>query len=180
MRELALNVLDIAENSVKANASLIVITIEARKNLLTIAIADNGKGMDKAFLARVTDPFTTTRTTRKVGMGIPLFKEAAEMTGGRFSIDSELGIGTTVTASFVIDSIDRAPLGDIAESAVTLLRDDIDFVWVYTVNDKSFTFDTREVKRELGGIPITSPEIIKFLKDMLEENIESINGGIIL
>ena len=180
MRELALNILDIAENSVKAKASLIVITIEAKGNLLTITISDNGKGMDKAFLERVTDPFTTTRTTRKVGMGIPLFKEAAETTGGSFSIDSEPGAGTVVRASFVIDSIDRAPLGDVAESAVTLLREDIDFVWVYTVEDKSFTFDTREIKAELGGIPIDSPEIISFLKDMLKENIESINGGIIL
>ena len=180
MRELDLNILDIAENSVKAKASLVVITIEAKNNLLTISISDNGTGMDKAFLQRVTDPFTTTRTTRKVGMGIPLFKEAAETTGGSFSIESELGVGTTVTASFVIDSIDRAPLGDVAESAVTLLREDMDFVWVYTVDNRSFTFDTREIKKELGGIPIDSPEIISFLKDMLKENIESINGGIIL
>ena len=180
MREIALNILDIAENSVKAKATLVEITVTAENNVLTVTITDNGVGMSKDFLERVTDPFTTTRTTRKVGMGIPLFKEAAETTGGSFSIDSEPGAGTVVKASFVIDSIDRAPLGDVAESAVTLLREDIDFVWVYTVEDKSFTFDTREIKAELGGIPIDSPEIISFLKDMLKENIESINGGIIL
>ncbi len=180
MREIALNILDIAENSVKAKASLIEITVTAADNILTVTITDNGKGMSKDFLEKVTDPFTTTRTTRKVGMGIPLFKDAAEMTGGSFEIESEPGRGTRVTARFVIDSIDRAPLGDISDTAVTLLGPDIDFVWVYTVNGRSFTFDTREIKAELGDIPINSPEIISFLRNLLKENIDSINGGTVL
>ena len=180
MRESALNILDIAENSVKAKASLIEITVTAADNILTVTITDNGKGMSKDFLEKVTDPFTTTRTTRKVGMGIPLFKDAAEMTGGSFEIESEPGRGTRVTARFVIDSIDRAPLGDISDTAVTLLGPDIDFVWVYTVNGRSFTFDTREIKAELGDIPIDSPEIISFLRNLLKENIDSINGGTVL
>lgn len=180
MREIALNILDIAENSVKAKASLIEITVTAADNILTVTITDNGKGMSKDFLEKVTDPFTTTRTTRKVGMGIPLFKDAAEMTGGSFEIESEPGQGTRVTARFVIDSIDRAPLGDISDTAVTLLTPEIDFVWVYTVNGRSFTFDTREIKAELGDIPIDSPEIISFLRNLLKENIDSINGGTVL
>lgn len=180
MREIALNILDIAENSVKAKASLIEITVTAADNILTVTITDNGKGMSKDFLEKVTDPFTTTRITRKVGMGIPLFKDAAEMTGGSFEIESEPGRGTRVTARFVIDSIDRAPLGDISDTAVTLLGPDIDFVWVYTVNGRSFTFDTREIKAELGDIPIDSPEIISFLRNLLKENIDSINGGTVL
>ena len=180
MREIALNILDIAENSVKAKASLIEITVTAADNILTVTITDNGKGMSKDFLEKVTDPFTTTRTTRKVGMGIPLFKDAAEMTGGSFEIESEPGRGTRVTARFVIDSIDRAPLGDISDTAVTLLGPDIDFVWVYTVNGRSFSFDTREIKAELGDIPIDSPEIISFLRNLLKENIDSINGGTVL
>lgn len=180
MREIALNILDIAENSVKAKASLIEITVTAADNILTVTITDNGKGMSKDFLEKVTDPFITTRTTRKVGMGIPLFKDAAEMTGGSFEIESEPGRGTRVTARFVIDSIDRAPLGDISDTAVTLLGPDIDFVWVYTVNGRSFTFDTREIKAELGDIPIDSPEIISFLRNLLKENIDSINGGTVL
>ena len=180
MREIALNILDIAENSVKAKASLIEITVTAADNILTVTITDNGKGMSKDFLEKVTDPFTTTRTTRKVGMGIPLFKDAAEMIGGSFEIESEPGRGTRVTARFVIDSIDRAPLGDISDTAVTLLGPDIDFVWVYTVNGRSFTFDTREIKAELGDIPIDSPEIISFLRNLLKENIDSINGGTVL
>ncbi len=175
-----MNILDIAENSVKARATLIGITITVAGDTLEIVIDDNGTGMSKEFLSKVTDPFTTTRKTRKVGMGIPLFKEAAEVTGGSFEIESELGRGTRVTTRFKIDSIDRAPLGDIAETAVTLLNPDIDFVWVYTVNGRSFTFDTREIKEELKGIPINSPEIISFLRELLKENIESINGGIVL
>ena len=106
MREISLNILDIAQNSVKAEASKVEIGILAENNLLTIYVSDNGKGMSKEFLASVTDPFTTTRTTRKVGMGIPLFKMAAESTGGSFSIESELGKGTTTTATFVIDRND--------------------------------------------------------------------------
>ena len=109
MRELALNILDIAENSVKAGASLVRVLVEAKDGRLTIEISDNGCGMDAEFVKRVTDPFTTTRTTRKVGMGIPLFKMAAEMADGTFSITSEKGVGTTVTATFVLDHIDRAP-----------------------------------------------------------------------
>lgn len=178
MREIALHILDIVENSVKAKATLVEVIVEAKNNLLTVTIRDNGKGMDKEFLSRVTDPFTTTRTTRKVGMGIPLLKQAAETAGGEFTITSELGKGTEVKASFVIDNIDRMPLGNVAETAVTVLNPAVDFVWVYTVEDRTFTFDTREVKEELGDIPIDSPEIVTFLKSLLTENIESINGGI--
>ena len=180
MRELALHVLDIAENSVKANATLVTVEIEAVDNVLTIRISDDGKGMSEDFLKRVTDPFTTTRTTRKVGMGIPLFKQAAETSGGTFEIKSELGVGTVVTVTFKLDDIDRMPLGDVAETATTLLYPDCDFVWKYKVGEEEFVFDTREVREELGDIPIDSPEIVVFLKSMLKENIESINGGLII
>ena len=180
MRELALHILDIAENSVKANATLVTVEILAKDNVLTIRISDDGKGMSEEFLSRVTDPFTTTRTTRKVGMGIPLLKQAAETGGGTFEIKSQVGVGTVVTSTFQLDDIDRMPLGDIAETATTLLYPYCDFKWIYQVEDREFVFDTREVKRELEGIPIDSPEIIAFLKSMLKENIESINGGIII
>lgn len=180
MRELALHILDIAENSVKANAKLVTIEIEAEDNLLTIKISDDGRGMSDEFLSKVTDPFTTTRTTRKVGMGIPLFKQAAESSGGSFDIKSKLGVGTVVTVTFKLDNIDRMPLGDIAETATTLLYPECDFKWIYRVDGREYIFDTREVKEELEGIPIDSPEIVAFLKSMLKENIESINGGIII
>lgn len=179
MRELSLNILDIAQNSVKAEASKVEIGILAENNLLTIYVSDNGKGMSKEFLASVTDPFTTTRTTRKVGMGIPLFKMAAESTGGSFSIESELGKGTTTTATFVIDSIDRMPLGNVAETVTSLIMTSpqIDFKLIYRVDDREFIFDTAEFKTLLEGIPIESAEIINYLKEYLDDNIKIVNGG---
>lgn len=180
MQELSLNILDIAQNSVKAGATLVRVGVTVEANALTIEIADNGCGMSPEFLQRVTDPFTTTRTTRKVGLGIPLFKQSAEMTGGSFSISSEPGVGTAVRATFVLDSIDRMPLGDLADTVCSLLYEQIDFVWHYAVDGRSFDFDTREIKAELGGIPIDSVQVVAFLKSMVEENIESVNGGRII
>lgn len=179
MRELALNILDIAENSVKAGASLVCIDVSAKDNLLTISVSDDGCGMDKEFLQRVTDPFTTTRTTRKVGMGIPLFKMAAEMTGGEFEIRSQKGVGTVTKASFVIDSVDRAPLGDLGETMATLLNDEIptEFLLTVSVGDNQFVFDTRELKAELDGISVCEPQVVLFVKDMIKENIKGIGGA---
>lgn len=178
MRELALNILDIAENSVKAKARLVQILVQARDNILTIRIVDDGCGMDKEFLARVTDPFTTTRTTRKVGMGIPLFKMAAEMAGGSFDIVSEKGKGTAVTATFVLNHIDRAPLGDLADTVVTLLDEDsgTDFVFEVRIDEKEFLFDTRELRKELDGVPVNEPEVLVFVREMIKENIKDIGG----
>ena len=133
MRELSLNVLDIAQNSVAAGSSLV--TVEAIENTakheLTLCVADNGKGMTKEQLEAVRDPFFTTRTTRKVGLGVPLFKMAAEMTGGALTIESELGKGTTVTAVFKTDHVDFTPLGDMTSTIVALItmNTHIDFVY---------------------------------------------------
>ncbi len=179
MRELSLNILDIVENSVKAGASLVKVEVTAENNLLTITIDDDGSGMEKEFLDRVTDPFTTTRTTRKVGMGIPLFKMAAEMAGGEFEIASQKGVGTKVKATFEIDNIDREPLGNIADTVVTLLSDEkpTDFLFVFSVDGESFDFDTRELKEQLGNIPISTPDVLIFVRDMINENIYSIGGA---
>jgi len=179
MRELSLNILDIVENSVEAKATLVNIDVIAKDNLLTITIKDNGCGMDEDFLKKVTDPFTTTRSTRKVGMGIPLFKMEAEMTGGSFKIESKKGVGTVTSASFVIDSIDRMPLGNLGESISTLLSDEIETEYRLYVNvdGKDFEFDTRELKKELDGISIQSPKVVLFVKEMIEENILEIGGS---
>ena len=179
MRELALNILDIVENSVKAEAKNVLISVVAEDNLLTIVIKDDGKGMDEEFLKKVTDPFTTTRTTRKVGMGIPLFKMAAEMAGGEFHITSTKGVGTTVTATFVLDHIDRVPLGDLAETMVTLLNDDFptDYLLKVSVDGNEYEFDTKELREQLDGVPVNEPEILLFVKDMINENITHIGGA---
>lgn len=176
MREIALNILDIAENSVKAGASLIEIEAASACGILTVAVTDDGCGMDAEFLARVADPFTTTRTTRKVGMGIPLFKMAAETAGGTFSIESAKGKGTRVKATFEIGHIDRAPLGDLGSTASALLSDAYDFVLTVSAEYGKYVFDTRELKKELDGIPADSPEIVAFVREMINENIKAIGG----
>ena len=133
--------------------------------------------MDENFLAKVLDPFTTTRTTRNVGLGLPLLKQSAEMANGEFYIKSKLKVGTEVFASYQLDHIDRVPLGDLVSTIITLITPKTDFIWKYVVDDNEFVFDTRQVNKELDGIPIDSPEILMFLQDLLKENIESLNGG---
>lgn len=178
MRELSLNVLDIAQNSVSAKASLIEIELKecTEKNELLISIYDNGKGMTAEQLSSVRDPFFTTRTTRKVGMGIPLFKMAAEMTGGHLEIESQVGVGTRVKALFRTDHLDFVPVGDMASTMVTLItmNEDIDFLYTRSTDDKSFTLDTRSLKEILGGVPFSEPSISTWLKDYINENTKQI------
>ena len=143
MQELSLNILDIAQNSVVAGASLIEIDIAAYgndNNMLSITIKDNGKGMDRQTLENVTNPFFTSRTTRKVGLGIPLFKMAAEQTGGSFDITSTVGVGTVVKAVFDTSNIDCTPLGDVWDTVaiLTQMNEDIDFVYTASRNGESF------------------------------------------
>ena len=181
MTEISLNVLDITENSVKAGATLIKITVEANtaKDRLTITIDDNGCGMTPEQLSRVTDPFFTTRTTRKVGLGVPFFKQSAEMTGGSFDIKSVPGEGTVISASYVISSIDRMPLGDMVSTMhqLIVMHQQCDFLYSYSYNDRSFTLDTREIRETLGNIPFDVPDVSLFIKDFLKENTEEVNAG---
>ena len=182
MTEISLNILDIAENSTRAEATLVEITVETStvKDTLAITIKDNGKGMSKEQIAAVEDPFFTTRTTRKVGLGVPFFKQAALMTGGSFSIDSTLGKGTTVKAIFTLSHIDRMPLGDITSTIHTLItfHTQTDFIYTYSYDNKGFTLDTREMKEILGDIPFDVPEISNYIKEYLIENKAEADGGI--
>ncbi len=182
MEELALNILDVACNSVTAEATLIDIdvSVDTKSDKLSISVSDNGKGMSKEFLEKVTDPFATTRTTRKVGMGLPLFKMAALTADGEFAIDSETGVGTKTTASFKLSHIDRMPLGDLPSTVVTLIgaAKSTDIVLKYAVDGREFVFDTRKIKKVLDGVDITESEIIVWLKEMMKENIMLINGGL--
>lgn len=180
MTEISLNILDVAENSVKANASLIKIEVivDYLHNLLTLSIADNGCGMSKEQTEKVTDPFYTTRTTRKVGLGIPFLKGAAEAAEGTFSIESEKGKGTKVVATFKLDSIDRMPLGDICATMHTLItmHEDIDFLFIYGVDEESFSLDTREFREILGEVSFKEPEVSNYIRDYLKENVFAVNG----
>ncbi len=174
MRELSLNVLDIAQNSISANASLIEIEVSestVNKELL-IGIYDNGKGMTSEQVQSVIDPFFTTRTTRKVGLGIPLFKMAAEMTGGSLEIESEVGTGTKVRAVFKTDHVDFTPIGDLTSTVVILITMNLhtDFIYRRSLDSREFTVDTRQLKEFLGDVPLNEPGIVGWLTDYIKEN----------
>ena len=178
--EISLNILDITENSVKAKATKIVIDVFAdfKKDTLTVNIIDNGCGMTPEQVKNVENPFFTTRTTRKVGLGIPFLKMAAESTGGSFDIKSEKGVGTTVQANFKLSHIDRMPMGDLTLTMWQLItqHEEINFVFNYKVDNKGFTLDTNEFKEVLGDISFLEPEVSAYIKEYLKENIIDTNG----
>lgn len=186
MKELSLNILDITENSVKAGADLTSIIIEEKGNILTLTIEDDGRGMSEEILRGVTDPFYTTRTTRKVGLGLPLLKLAAEQTGGCMTIES-VSIednpeehGTKVRAVFYKDSIDFTPLGDVVTTILTLIQGhpDTDFLFRHVIEDSgekdvSVEMDTRELREVLGeDVPLNEYEVIKWIEDYLNEQYD--------
>lgn len=177
MKELSLNILDIAENSVKATATEVIIEISETEELLKFSVSDNGVGMDKDFLESVTNPFTTTRTTRPVGLGIPLLKLAAEQTGGgieivsRYYKDFPESHGTTTSATFYKNHIDSVPLGDIVETVITLVggNPDLEFVFKHQIGDKTVFLDTKELRAVLGDVPLNNVEVILWIKEYLNE-----------
>lgn len=176
MRELSLNILDIVQNSVSAGASLIEVLVKenTESKTLVIKITDNGKGMTPEQVENAKDPFFTTRTTRKVGMGIPLFKLAAEQTGGSFSITSKLGVGTEIETVFKTDNIDFTPLGDVASTVATAvcMNEDRDFIYTRIKDGKEFVFRSADIKKILDGVSLATPSVIKWVEDYLKENTE--------
>ena len=173
MKEISLHILDIMQNSVTAGASLIelCVTEDEKNDKLSFSVKDNGKGMSEELLASVTDPFTTGRTTRKVGLGIPLLKHACEITGGRIDIKSKLGEGTTISAEFVYSSIDRQPLGNMSETMHQLITsfEDVDFIYSHKVNEKEFFVDTREFKKALDGVSFKENAVSLWILEYLKE-----------
>ena len=183
MKELSLNVLDVAKNSVKAKATLIGISLEETEETLTLTVTDNGCGMTAEILRGVIDPFCTTRTTRKVGMGIPLLKMAAEQTGGGIEISSTLDDGTgsphgtVLSAQFFKDHIDFTPLGDVTSSVVTLIQGhpDTDFLFLHRKDGGEVRLDTRELREALEGVPLNTYDVLKWIEGYLEEQYEELN-----
>ena len=172
MRELSLNVMDIAQNSLMAGAAFIAITICEDDDYITIEVEDNGKGMNAETIECVQSPFYTTRTTRAVGLGIPLYKMACEMTGGNFEIFSQPCFGTKVIAKFVKNHIDMVPLGDISQTIQLLVtcNPQVDFVYTRILRECSYKLDTREMREILGeDVPLSSPEVSLWLKEYLAE-----------
>jgi len=175
MKDLALHILDIAQNSLKAKATNVCISItdSQKTNLYSIAIKDNGTGMDVETVRKVTDPYFTSRTTRKVGLGIPLFKQNAELTGGTLKIESALGIGTTLKCDFINNHIDRPSRGDIAGVYLILLvaNPDINIELKYKSDFGEFNISTIAIKEQIEDIPINTQEVQKFIRDLINENL---------
>jgi anti-sigma regulatory factor (Ser/Thr protein kinase) len=173
MEELALHILDIAENSIAAGARHVTIRVSEsrREDKLTIEIADDGRGMTQGAHARALDPFYTTRTTRRVGLGLPLFAQAAEAGGGEFSIHSEPGVGTRVVATFELGHPDRQPLGDLASTVLALVvgNPEVDFNFEHEVDGARSNFSSLEIKQELAGAPLNSAAGIAAVQRRLEE-----------
>ncbi len=181
MRELSLHILDIAHNSIAAKAETLRIAIieDFEKDQLTIHIKDDGKGMDAAALKKVVDPFYTTRTTRKVGLGIPMFKAAAEQCNGHFEIKSHLGVGTEINATFQHGHIDRVPLGNMTETIIAIVMANIhmDLIYTHDIDGRKFTLNTRDIKKTLGDLPINHMDVVAWLKGYIHENLMDLVEG---
>lgn len=172
MRELSLHILDALENSLEAGATAVELIIEEdlATDWLTITIQDDGRGMSEDQLARIFDPFFTTRDTRHVGLGIPLFKAATERCNGDLTIESQMGEGTTLRATFQHSHIDRAPLGDITGTLMAIiLSGSCDLHYVHKVDGREFVFSTKEIRSELDNIPLTHPAVRNWLQDFIIE-----------
>ncbi len=178
MEELALNILDLAQNAVAAQASLLRIeVVEDEDGFLVLRLADNGRGMDQELLERVRDPFVTTRTTRKVGLGIPLVEMEAQQCGGRLELASQPGRGTELAAYFGLDNIDRPPLGDVAGSISILLAGapHLDVCFHYVGGRGEFSFDSRSLREDLGeACDFSHPELAAWVKGYLEQEIDRV------
>lgn len=173
MEDISLHILDIVENSIAAGADKVRISVnEDRENdVVSIEIKDNGKGMSQATLKKAPDPFFTRKKTRKVGLGLSLLRQAAEMANGKFFIKSKKGGGTTVTANFQYSHIDRQPLGDITETIETLVigNPSVDFRYEHKKKGLLSTFDTKRIKKQLSKVPLSSPRGIRIIRKSLKE-----------
>jgi len=178
VKELSLHILDIVQNSIKSGASLIELSIVEKnvENIFNIIIKDNGCGMDEETVKNVVNPFFTTRTTRKVGLGLPLLQEAALRCNGTFDIESKKGIGTRVSCSFEKDNIDRAPLGDISSTIMTIVNslEDCEFIFMHKVDEKFYEFSTRKIKEILEENDLKSSEILIWIKEYIEESTKEL------
>ena len=175
MKEISMHILDITMNSIKANATLIEIIIEdsIKDNWLKITIKDNGKGMSEETINKVTNPFYTTRTTRNVGLGIPMLKESCERCNGYLNINSKLGVGTRVFCFFERDNIDRAPLGNMGETIMTIINsmDESELIYTHISDTETFVFNTMEIKTIIEGMDIKDNSVLLWIKEYINENV---------
>lgn len=180
MRELSLHILDIVQNSIAAGASRIVVAVESStgSNALKIRVSDDGRGMEPEFAAKVRDPFVTTRTVRRIGLGIPMLAAASESCGGGVAIDSRPGEGTSLQADFELNHIDRAPMGDIAGTMVTVIaaNPEVAVRYEHRVDGRGFVLDTDEIKAQLEDVPISDPAVVRWIREYITEGISNVGG----
>jgi anti-sigma regulatory factor (Ser/Thr protein kinase) len=180
LQDLSLHILDIVENSLKAGASRVEIRVgeDLERDRMTIEIVDNGCGMDEAMMARVLDPFFTTRKTRRVGLGLPFLKEACRESRGELSLRSQPGKGTTVMATFQHSHIDRKPMGDIRETLIALIagHPEVEILYEHRKNGASFVLDTREIQEGLGGVPLNAPQVLSALREHIRSGLQDLAG----
>jgi anti-sigma regulatory factor (Ser/Thr protein kinase) len=178
MEDLSLHILDVAENGITAGANFIQIAVEEdlKADTFSISIEDNGRGMEPEFLAKVLDPFVTTRTTRKVGLGLSLFQQTAQEAHGDLTVESTPGVGTKVTVLMSYGHIDRKPMGNMAETMTTLIEGhpEVDFVYEHRKNGKTYLLDTREIRAELEEVPLNTPEVVALIREDLLSGLEEI------
>jgi hypothetical protein len=181
MLELSLHILDLVQNSLRAQASAVEIQIQEdlEKDRLIIAVSDNGQGMSPEIAKRVIDPFYTTRTTREVGLGVPLLKEAAERCGGHLEVHSEKGKGTQILVSFQLGHLDRAPLGDMGETLAILItgNPEVDFLYEHRVNGQAYRLDTRDMRDVLGTVGLEDPSIFTFIRQDVQQGLKKIGAA---
>lgn len=178
MKDFAMHIMDIVQNSISAAATEITVSIteSSLEDKLKLVITDNGKGIPEDMLQNITDPYVTSRITRKVGLGLSLLNQHAISTGGDLKINSKVGVGTQIFANFGLLHYDRQPLGDIAGTIVLLAAANpkIKFVYEHSTSKGSYRFDTDEVNEMLDGMSISEATVIRFLKEMIEENLKEI------
>ena len=181
MKELSLHILDVAENGISAGADQIDIEVieDRQENRLTLVIADNGRGIPGDQIDRAMDPFYTSRTTRRVGMGLSLLNAAARQCDGHMGIESDVGKGTRIVAEFVHDHIDRAPLGDMAGTMISLIMGTptVDFEYRHESDGREFVLSTREIKAALDGRPITDPDVFQYIMQTLRTGEKRLRQG---
>jgi len=180
MEDLSLHILDIVENSIAAGANRVEIRVieDTKKDILSVEIRDNGKGMSEEVLENAVDPFYTTRTTRRVGLGLSLLSQSAKEAEGDMAITSKKGEGTIVIADFRHSHIDRKPLGNMAETLIVLIagNPDIDFLYEHRLNNRAYSIDTKDLREELGDVPLSSPDVIKAIKKDIQNGLKILSS----
>jgi anti-sigma regulatory factor (Ser/Thr protein kinase) len=180
MRELSLHILDLARNSIEAGATELTIEIaeQPAEDQLRVVVRDNGRGMDEETLRRATDAFYTSRTTRRQGLGLPLFQAMCERSEGAMEIESAPGQGTTVRARVRLSHLDRPPLGDMGGvmQALTCEADRVHLLYRHEVAGASFELDSAELQRELGEVKATDPAVLHWIGQYVRAGLRELGS----